>query len=96
MVTLYMSSLLLTSFAKNWKSVHYNALLAITGATKGLLRKNLYKELGLESLERRRLLRLLCTFYRIKTAGFHSYLFRLILNTVHPYQTRTKDNVTQM
>ena len=37
----------------------------------------------------------LCTFCKIKTAGLPSYLFSLIPNRVHSYQTRTIDNVTK-
>ena len=62
----------------------------LTGAIKGTPQVKLYKELGLESLKLRRKLRRLCTFYKIKTTG---HLFSLIPNTVHPYQTRTMDNV---
>ena len=34
-------------------------------------------------------------FLQIKTTGLPSYLFRLITNTVHLYQIRTRDNVTK-
>ena len=37
----------------------------------------------------------LCTFYKIKTTGLPSNLFRLIPNRVHPNQTRTTDNVAK-
>ena len=83
MVTLCMTSLLLT-FLQKTGNVQYNAVLAITGAIKETSREMLYKELGLESLKRRRLLRLLCTFYKIKTTGLFSYLFRLIPNKYTP------------
>ena len=39
------------------KSAQYNAALAITGAIKGTSWEKLYKELGLESLKLRRMLR---------------------------------------
>ena len=58
------------SFCKKLEAVQYNAALAITGAIKGTLQVNLYKELSLESLKSRRKLRRLCTFYKIKTTGF--------------------------
>ena len=83
------------SFCKKLGSVQYNAALAITGAVKGTSQVKLYKELGLESLKLRTKLRLLCTFYKIKTTCLPSYLFCLITNTVHSYQTRTMDNVTK-
>ena len=79
------------SFCKKLESVQYNAALAITGAIKGTSQVKLYKELGLELLKLRRKLRHLCTFYNVKTTGLSSYLFSLIPNTVHSYQTRTMD-----
>ena len=41
------------------------------------------------------MLRDLCTFSKIKATSLPSVLFRLIPNTVHPYQTRTMDNATK-
>ena len=76
----------MTLFSKKLESVEYNAVLAVTGAIK---------RFGLESLKLRRKLRRLCTFDKIKTTGLPSYLFSLIPNTVHSYQTRTMDNVTK-
>ena len=70
-------------------------MLAITRAIKGTSQVKLYKELGLESLKLIRKLRRLCTFYKIKTTGLPYYLFSLIPNTVHSYQTRTMNNVTK-
>ena len=86
----------MTLFAKKLESVPYNAALAITGAIKGNSQEKLYKELALESLKQRRKLRQsLCTFYKLKTTGLPSYLFRVIPNTVHPDRTRTMDNITK-
>ena len=83
------------SFCKKLESAQYNAVLAITRAIKGTSQVKLYKELGLESLKLIRKLRRICTFYKIKTTGLPYYLFSLIPNTVHSYQTRTMDNVTK-
>ena len=83
------------SFCKKLENIQYNAALAITGAIKGTSQAKLYKEFGLESLKLRRKLKCLCTFYKIKTTGLPSYLFSLIPNTVHSYQTRTMDNITK-
>ena len=83
------------SFCKKLESVQYNAALAITGTIKGTSSQvKLYKELGHESLKLRRKLRRLFTFNKMKTTGLPNYLFSLIPNTVHSYQTRTMDNVT--
>ena len=83
------------SFCKKLESVPYNAALTITGPIKGTSQIKLYKELGLESLKLRRKLKCLCIFYKIKATGLSSYLFSLIPNTIHSYQTRTMDNVTK-
>ena len=83
------------SFCKKLESVQYNAALAITGTIKRTSSKvKLYKELGHESLKLRRKLKRLFTFNKMKTTGLLSYLFSLIPNTVHSYQTRKMDNVT--
>ena len=42
------------SFHQRLESIQYNACLAITGAVRGTLKKNLYQELGVESLQLRR------------------------------------------
>ena len=70
--------------------IEYNAALAITGAIRGTSRDNIYKELEIES--RRSLTRLL-TFHKIKTAGFRSYLFKLIPDTFHDYLTRSVEKI---
>ena len=83
------------SFCKKLESIQYNAALAITEAIKETSKVKLYKEFGLESLKLRRKLRHLRTFYKILTTGLPSYLFSLIPNTIHSYQTRTMNNVTK-
>ena len=75
------------------ESIKYNATLAITGSIKGTSWSKLYKELQLESLKSRRTLRRLCTFHKIVSNGFPTYLFNLIPQSTHPYQTRTSSNI---
>ena len=43
-----------TSFHQNLEKIQYNSALAITGAVRGTSKANLYQELGLESLQKRR------------------------------------------
>ena len=57
MVTLYMIRPNNESFISKLEQVQYNAAFAITGAIKCASRRELYNELGLESLESRRRLR---------------------------------------
>ena len=52
------------SFHAKMESIQYNACLAITGAIRGTSREKIYQELGLESLQLRRLYRKLCLFIK--------------------------------
>ena len=74
--------------------IQYNAALAITGAIRGISRDKIYKELGLESLQSRRILHRLCTFHKIKAIRLQSYLFQLIPNISHHYLTRSVENIS--
>ena len=67
--------------------------MAVTGVTKETSRSKLYKELGLESLKSQRTLRRLCTFHKIVSARFPTYLFTLIPQSAYAYQTRTSINI---
>ena len=42
------------SFCEKLESIQYKVALVVTGAIKGSSRKNIYQELGLESLKSRR------------------------------------------
>ena len=68
-------------------------LLAITGAIKGTSRSKLHDELGLESLKSKRTLRCLCAFHKIVSNCLPTYLFNLIPQSTHAYQTRTSSNI---
>ena len=81
------------SFCQKLEPYQYNAALAITGAIRGTSQTKIYNELGLESLRYRRYFRRLCTFFKIKQIGLPSYLFNLIPQTNHNYNTRQYDNV---
>ena len=80
------------SFHQKIESVQYNSALAITGAIRGTSKEKLYHELGLESLEKRRLYRKLCCFYKIFRNQSPEYLFNII---VRPYNTRNANNIPQ-
>ena len=53
------------SFHHKLESIQYNACLAITGAIRGTSKEKIHQELGLESLQLRRLYRKLGMFYKI-------------------------------
>ena len=50
--------------------------------------------LGFESLKFRRWFRKLCTFFKLKTSGLPEYLFDLIPQNNHLYNTRFLEDVT--
>ena len=81
------------SFCQKLESYQYNAALAITGAIRGTSKTKIYNELGLESLRFRRYFRRLCTFFKIKQTEMRSYLFNLISQSNHNYNTRQYDNI---
>ena len=62
------------------ESIQYNAALAITAAIRGTSREKLYKELGLESIRKRRWYRKLCYFFKIFIDQSPEYLFRILLS----------------
>ena len=62
------------------ESIQYNAALAIIGAIRGTSREKLYKELGLESIRKRRWYRKLCYFFKIFIDQSPEYLFRILLS----------------
>ena len=92
MAILFMISLI-CPFTINWKSIQYNACLAITGAIWGTSKEKLYQELGLESLQLRRWYRKLGMFYKIYKNKSPQYLFKLIPEKTHAYATRNVDNI---
>ena len=49
---------------------------------------------GFESLKFRRRFRKIFNFYKVKTTGVPAYLFDLIPETSHIYNTRSSENVT--
>ena len=75
------------------ESVQYNATVAVTVVTKGTSRLKLYKELGLESLKSQKTLRRLCAFHNIVSTRLPTYLFNLIPQSAHAYQTRTSISI---
>ena len=54
----------ISSFHQKLESIQYNSALAITGAIRAFSRRKSYQELGLESLQQRRLFRKLCYFFK--------------------------------
>ena len=50
----------MVTFHDKLETVQYNATLATTGAIRETKTEKLYRELGLESLQNRRMLRRLC------------------------------------
>ena len=81
------------SFCQKIETVQYNAALAITGAIKGTSQIKLYNKLGLEFPEFRRWFRKLYLFYKIKKTGLPEYLFNMIPQSNHQYNTRSIEDI---
>ena len=56
-------------------------------------RKNIHREIGLESFKSRRWLRKLCHFYKIFNEKFSSHLFNLIPNFKRVHNSRLSYNI---
>ena len=69
----------------------YNACLAITGVFRGISKKKLYQELGLESLENRRWFRKLCLFFKTLKNKSPGYLYSMTQQRISPYTIRNTD-----
>ena len=82
------------SFHQIMESIQYNTALAITGATRGTSREKIYRELGLESLRKRRWYRKLCYFFKIFKGQSLEYLFRILPSVSKAYNTRTNDKIS--
>ena len=81
------------SFHQRLESIQYNACLAITGAVRGTLKKNLYQELGVESLQLRRWFRKLGMFDKIFKSKSQKYLLKLMPEKTSSYFTINADNI---
>ena len=85
--------LLIILSTQKWKSIQYNACLAITGAIRGTSREKVYQELGLEALQLRHWYRKLRHFYKVFKNEHPKYLFNLIPVRSTPYATRIVGNI---
>ena len=66
------------SFHQSPESIHYSAVIAITGTVRGTSSEKLFQELGLETLVWRRWLIKWCLFYKLIAERSPAYLFQLI------------------
>ena len=89
METFYTINLIMKVYIVNWEV--FNIMLP--WLLKGTSRSKLYKELGLESLKSRTTLRRLFVFHKIVSTRPPAYLFNLIPQSTHAYQTRTLSNI---
>ena len=75
------------------KHLFNNAALAVTEATGGTSKGQLFKELGLDSLQQRRWYRKLCCFYIILKERSPRHIFEIIPKIDRPDFTRNANNV---
>ena len=69
-------------FHQRIEYIQYNALIAITGAIRGIFSEKIYLELGLKSIRSSRWLRKLCLFYKINKSKSTFDLYSLIRHRV--------------
>ena len=67
---LFMTKCSMNRFIKKLESVQHNVALAMTVVIREINMKKLYQELGLESLQNRRKLQSLYSFYKILYKNF--------------------------
>ena len=82
------------TFTQKTERIQYNAALAITGTIKEACQSKLYCELGFEFLKFTHWFRKSCTFFKFKTSVLPEYLFDLIPQNNHLYNTRFLEYVT--
>ena len=80
-------------FHQKLEFIQYNACLAITGAIRGTSKENLYREIGLESLQLSRWYRKLGMLYKIFKSRSPQYLFRLIPEKTLSYVRRNAEKI---
>ena len=75
------------------ESMQFNVALATTGAVRSTSREELYQELGLKLLHKRRWCRKLCYFFKIYKCQSLEYLFRILPSVIKAYNTRTNGKI---
>ena len=85
-----------TAFKNKIEKIQYDSALAITGAIRGTSKEKLYKELGLEYLDKRRWMRRLCLFKKVLRNRFPIYLHNIIPNPIRIYNTRNANLIPQI
>ena len=75
------------------KHLFNNAALVVTEATRGTSKGQLFKELGLDSLQQRRWYRKLCCLYIILKERSPRHIFEIIPKIDRPCSTRNANNV---
>ena len=77
-----------STLLKKVESIQYEAARIVTGAWKGTSRDKLYKNLGWESLQERRIMRKLCLVYEVLDTKFPNYLYDILKKQIYPETSR--------
>ena len=80
------------SFHQKLESIQNNPALAITGAIRGTSREKFFQELGLESLQKRRWYRQLCSFLKTFKGQSLDYLSKILPRRA--YNIRNADYIS--
>ena len=73
---------------KKVEEVQYKAARIVTGAWKGTSMEKLYKNLGWESLNKRRIMRKLSILHETMINNHPKHLFKVLKNNLHPENSR--------
>ena len=84
---------LIKDFIINWKCSRKEATPWKEPHICGISQTKLYIESGLESLNTRRWSRRFCYYDEFKCYGVSPYLFQLIPQEIHSYNTRNSENI---
>ena len=79
-----------SSLLKRVESIQYEAARIVSGAWNKTSRDKLYKNLGWESLQNRRLMRRLCLFFEVLNTKFPNYLYEVVEKQI-PTNVRQRD-----
>ena len=92
----FMINQVMKDYARKFKVFSTMPLLGVIKSTSQMKLYNDYNELGLHSLKFRRWFRNLCLFFKIEKHGIPEYLFNIILQSNHQYNTLTTDNIATL
>ena len=93
LITVILPMIKCISFQQKVEIIQYNAAFTIIGTLHGTSKEKPFEELGLESMQHRRLYRKLRCFYKMLKDQSRKYLFNTISKFSRPYFTQNVNNI---